>query len=139
MNALFYYLEDQLKGPALPMEQKNCAKKFRFLFACVTPRLPMNVCKKKFSPIRSSRLVGQREHIHKCLVLLYRRKHTNKHQIRNPKFQSSTNRRKEKLQKYEFMILQILQKKCPPWISRSSDRDVEYPKFSVLLKQIVKV
>ena len=28
---------------------------------------------------------------------------------------------------------------CPPWISRSSDRDVEYPKFSVLLKQIVKV
>ena len=37
----------------------------------VTPRLPMSVHKKN-QLIRSSRLVGYREHIYECLVLLYR-------------------------------------------------------------------
>ena len=41
---------------------------------CATPRrLPLSLLK-KFQPIRSSRLSSFREHIHECLVLLYRQR-----------------------------------------------------------------
>ena len=48
---------------------ENKKKKNSNILAYVTPGLPMSV-HKKIQPIWSSRLAGQREHIHECLVLL---------------------------------------------------------------------
>ena len=60
-----------MKGPALPVEKKNVEKKnFEFFFSLYNPRPPLSL-HKKFQPNRSSRLVGYREHIYDCLVLLY--------------------------------------------------------------------
>ena len=44
-----------------------CKKSFELFFILK----PLSV-RKKFQPIRSSHLAGQREHIYECLVLLYR-------------------------------------------------------------------
>ena len=55
--AFLCYIKYQLKNPALPVEKKTI-----YIFSYVTPRLPVTV-HKKFQPIRSSGLTGQREHI----------------------------------------------------------------------------
>ena len=65
------------EGPGVARGKINLEEKkiwnffFGFFLAYVTPRPPLSV-HKKFQPNQSSRLADYREHIHKCLVLLYK-------------------------------------------------------------------
>ena len=52
-------------------KKKKNFKYFNFFLVYVTSGIPPGFLK-KCQPIWSSRLVGYREHINKCLVLLYR-------------------------------------------------------------------
>ena len=76
MRTSLYLLEQLAEGPGVARGEKNFEKKIlnkknEFLVALKTPRPPLSF-HKKCQLIRSSRLVGYRQHIylHECLVLL---------------------------------------------------------------------